>query len=287
VSDGAAGMTKAQRLELAAAEAPILRNASEKTLARRVALVDKDGKVTGYTSGREVLKGLAKIQDLEHVVEDGVRPKTVVCTRCGKTVKVAPRNAIPKVCVRGCNLECATPGCKGTLTVATARRVALKGHDSMCHSCACRRGQMRLPPETRSDRSRRAAASLTVEHAAKRADRGRAAMSGLTDAQLKRGKDRARAAISAMSEIRLSERARLGRARMTPEQRSEILRKGNATRAARRGLPPIEDVARRALEMRRNGCTYREIADEIGGGSGRAYRLVLRAAAAAAKADPQ
>ena len=142
-------MTGAQRLALAAAEAPILRNASEKTLARRVALVDKDGNVTGYTSGREVLKGLARVQELEHAVEG--RPKTVVCKNCGKSLKVG-RSKIPLVCRQGCERTCSVVGCNNTVSESAAQQAAYRSARPRCRWCAAKSTQNR----TREIRSARA-----------------------------------------------------------------------------------------------------------------------------------
>lgn len=141
MSDGTENMNKAQRLELAAAEAPLLRNASEKTLARRVALVDKDGKVTGYTSGREVLKGLAKANELEHVVQEGVRPKTVICKNCGKTAKTPNMGPVPSTCGQ-CQATCATRGCSAIPPTGAFRPPAIRargGSAWVCMPCARRR----------------------------------------------------------------------------------------------------------------------------------------------------
>lgn len=135
MSDGAE-MNKAQRLALAAAEAPLLRNASPKTLARKIGVVHKDGSVT-YTSGREVLKGLAAIQDLEHAVEEGVRSKELVCELCGKTTP-AGKAGSKRVCLDGCDRRCLVDNCEAKVSVNTARRYAPRR--GRCHACTRRSG---------------------------------------------------------------------------------------------------------------------------------------------------
>lgn len=113
----AEGLNRAQRLELAAYVAPVIRGASEKTLKRKVTLYDPEtGEVTGYATGAEALKGLAKIQDLQHAVGEGVRPKEVVCEACGKVIPGPFKSGIPpKMCRRagGCRGQttCAGEGC--------------------------------------------------------------------------------------------------------------------------------------------------------------------------------
>lgn len=91
------GLTAKEALELAALDAAVFRSASKKTLERKINIVGKDGSVRPGV-GRDVLRGLAKIQGLEHVVEEGVRPKEVVCRLCGKTVKATTTGPIQTTC---------------------------------------------------------------------------------------------------------------------------------------------------------------------------------------------
>lgn len=105
---------KAERLAVASVVAPSLRAAAEKTKARRVALVDKDGNVTGYTSLAKVQESLLRARELELAVGDGVRPKEVFCRRCGKTVKTNPKGgSLPSACIGGCDKQstCGGSGC--------------------------------------------------------------------------------------------------------------------------------------------------------------------------------
>lgn len=77
------GLTTREALELAALDAAVFRGASEKTLARKLFIVSKDGSIRPGT-GRDMLKGLAKIQGLQHCVAD---PKTRLCLGlCGTSL---------------------------------------------------------------------------------------------------------------------------------------------------------------------------------------------------------
>ena len=91
------GLTTREALELAALDAAVFRGASEKTLARKLSIVSKDGSIRPGT-GRDMLRGLAKIQGLEHVVEEEGRPATVVCLDCAEVVSVGKKGHVPKRC---------------------------------------------------------------------------------------------------------------------------------------------------------------------------------------------
>ena len=92
------GLTTREALELAALDAAVFRGASEKTLARKLFIVSKtDGSIRPGT-GRDMLRGLAKIQGLEHVVEEEGRPATVVCIDCAEVVSVGKKGHVPKRC---------------------------------------------------------------------------------------------------------------------------------------------------------------------------------------------
>jgi len=91
------GLTTREALELAALDAAVFRGASEKTLARKLSIVSKDGSIRPGT-GRDMLRGLAKIQGLEHVVEEEGRPATVVCLDCAEVVSVGKMGHVPKRC---------------------------------------------------------------------------------------------------------------------------------------------------------------------------------------------
>lgn len=92
--------TKQERLVVAGAIAPYLRESKEKTKNRRVAVTDKDGKILRYTTLDEVQKKLLEAHALEIDVIDGERPKEVICELCGKFVKVEKGKGgpIPRFC---------------------------------------------------------------------------------------------------------------------------------------------------------------------------------------------
>jgi hypothetical protein len=124
------GLTAKEALELAALDAAVFRGASEKTLNRKIQIVAKDGTVRPGV-GRDVLRGLAKIQGLEHVVQEGVRPKEVVCQNCGKSVPVKSA-IVPRVCTEGCQTRCA---CGAAISKKAARTAARAGRSVQCRKC--------------------------------------------------------------------------------------------------------------------------------------------------------
>jgi hypothetical protein len=131
---------KAERLAVAAAVAPSLRSQNDKTKQRRVALVDESGNVTSYTTLGEVQKSLLRARAIELEVVDGVRPKEVICTACGKTIKVAQKGGgqPPKICRYGCDRRCRTEGCTTLVSVDSARRFAVDGIQRQCRPCTQR-----------------------------------------------------------------------------------------------------------------------------------------------------
>lgn len=156
-------LTKAQQLELNGYVAPVLRNASEKAMSRRVKFFDQskaveswDEAVTKHGTHAEALKGLAKIHELEHAVQEGVRPKEIVCENCGKTVKVPAHGKIPTVCRPGtCQAQrlCAGWGKTEGSCKAVPGQKALspdtiryrKGEPWRCRACA--RNKLYASPE--------------------------------------------------------------------------------------------------------------------------------------------
>ncbi len=105
-------MNKAEKLELNGYIAPVLRSASDAVKTRRVTLYDREtGEVTGYSTGAEALKGLAKVQELEHTVEEGKRPKEIVCVKCGRLVRIQSVGIVPTaMCKEG---GCSQATCAG------------------------------------------------------------------------------------------------------------------------------------------------------------------------------
>ena len=84
--------SRAERLALAGAVAPTLRAAQE----RRIARVDADGNVVGYTTHKRLAESLLARQQIEIAVVEGVRPKTVMCEVCGLPAKVLKVGAVSK-----------------------------------------------------------------------------------------------------------------------------------------------------------------------------------------------
>ena len=90
-------LNKAERLALAGAVAPVLRDGAAKAKARRVKIVGKDGKVVRVGTLAEVQEGLLAAKKIELEVEDGVRPKEILCA-CGAVRKVPKKGVLPKQC---------------------------------------------------------------------------------------------------------------------------------------------------------------------------------------------
>lgn len=145
-------MNKAARLAVAGYVAPPLRSASPQTSQRRVARVDKDGNVVGYTTLAEVQRSLLARQDIELEVAEGVRPRAIVCRLCGKVVNVPNKGAVPFTCLPsagGCARQerCAGWGSTEGVCVAvprgrdfSIRKVAIrKGGPWRCIQCSVRR----------------------------------------------------------------------------------------------------------------------------------------------------
>jgi hypothetical protein len=170
--------SKAERLVVAGALAPRLRSQDEKVSGRRVALTDKDGKVTGYTTLGEVQRALLRERQIELETIEGVRPTEVVCRHCGKTITVKRGpGPVPKVCKDGCDRRCATEGCDGILAKITAYQNAQKGTKGVCRKCrdasngrnvtALRKSRGRTHAE-RSTASLKGAAAMTPEQRSER-----------------------------------------------------------------------------------------------------------------------
>lgn len=145
VNNPVKGLSKAQRLELAATIAPVLRNATEKTKTRRAKFYNQEtGEVTGEGTVVEALKGLAKIHDLEHTLEEGIRPKEITCRLCGRSIRVKACGPAPTTCT---GALCQQEHCGGyaeikckkrpTQGAFTPRRLAARnGGPWRCKQCA-------------------------------------------------------------------------------------------------------------------------------------------------------
>ncbi len=122
-------MNKAERLAVAGAVAPSLRQARP----RKIALVDKDGRVTGYTTSTEVAKSLLAAKKIELEVEEGVRPKEIFCEKCGKIVKTNRSGKLNRYC-RKCLFICA---CGGRKTGSAVMCPACRSCRYAGYVCAC------------------------------------------------------------------------------------------------------------------------------------------------------
>jgi hypothetical protein len=139
---------KAERLAVAATVAPSLRGLRP---ARRIALVDADGHVTGYTTSKDVAAKLLERANIEIAVDDGVRPAAVVCVCCGRMISVRQGHGgtVPtrcSSCPNGRCLDCAKPlgqfgatRCTDCYHLRRSERLAR----------ACRRGHERTADNTR------------------------------------------------------------------------------------------------------------------------------------------
>lgn len=108
-------LTKVERLQAGGYVAPKLRKAKDDAAKgtkpqRRVAVVDKEGRVVGYRDLVDITKKLAERAQIEFDVQPGARPKTVLCEVCNSVVKVRYRSKVPKKCWGGCRVPC-SGGC--------------------------------------------------------------------------------------------------------------------------------------------------------------------------------
>lgn len=137
-SDNEEHMCKAERLIVAGVVAPSLRAAPESVRKRLVAVVDKDGTVVGYRALEDVQKDILRARAIELETQEGVRPKAVLCQKCGKSFRVKAKGAIGRFCAEHTEVTCAC-GKKLGMNAARAgisrcgRCVRLKPRAS----CAC------------------------------------------------------------------------------------------------------------------------------------------------------
>lgn len=101
--------TKAERLEVAGAIAPSLRESATQDRVRRVARVDAEGNVVGYVSLHEVKKALLKKKEIEIDVV-GVRQREVMCKECGLPFPVTKKHGTPTRCPKCWFCTCAFCG---------------------------------------------------------------------------------------------------------------------------------------------------------------------------------
>lgn len=229
-------MNKAERLAIARVVAPALRRATAEAhemygvadaKMRRVARVDADGKVVGYTTLAEVQKALLKAHAIEIETVDGARPKDVICELCGKPVKVERKSGrLPRVCRGGCERQqtCATERCESVPPKWAFKPANIKrrGGPWVCGLC------------TRRVAARKALSSQTSEQRSEAARKGNEAR---TPEQRSAAARHARRAWHSKStpdrRKEIASKASKASASRTPERRSESARKGNATRRAR------------------------------------------------------
>lgn len=121
---------KIERIAVAGHAAPRLRAQSEETIKRKVHLVDKDGNVVRYASVAEVQAGLLRRRDIEFDVTDNVKPKTKICTSCGRTF--APQSRTGRRCRSCLHPNCAD--CGKPLPFAGTQ--VKKKRDVRCFDCS-------------------------------------------------------------------------------------------------------------------------------------------------------
>lgn len=198
-------LTKADRLAIGGAVAPVVRR--QAAAPRRVTLVDKDGKPVRETTSVEVAKAMLARSEIEFSVQEGKRPEWVNCKTCGTPVKVHAKGGIPTVCRSG-TYKCQ---CGASLTAKKC------GNGRSCRRCTAR-------------------AMITAQCAeltqAERSARARAAATSIPKEQRSA---RARAISDAKGAAWRHEIAKIGNARLTPEQRSERMHRAWQTRRAKRG----------------------------------------------------
>ncbi|MCW5834514.1 MAG: hypothetical protein KIS78_19085 [Labilithrix sp.] len=234
-------MNKAQRLAIAGVVAPFLREGAERAAKRRVAKVDKDGNVVGYTTLAEVQAKILERAEIEIAVQDGVRPKEVICKYCGKVIRVKgdAKGAPPRQCPDGCVRDCATPGCEGRISKVSARRRAKEGIvNGKCYRCSRREVRRKAwaskTPEQRSEIARRAAASKTPERRSEIARHAAASKTPERRSEIARQREMAKSPEERVAWARKASRLGVAaRASKTPEQRSEAARKAWKTKRAK------------------------------------------------------
>lgn len=125
---------KAERLAVAGAVAPSIRSQE----LRRVARVDSEGNIVGYSTLAEVQASLLKRHEIEIEVTDGVRPKEWFCEKCGLPCKVRHRQTVPR-CERCTFLKCADCG-KAFPRCYSAPSMQRRGHkEKVCRPCMSKR----------------------------------------------------------------------------------------------------------------------------------------------------
>ena len=275
---------KAERLAVAAAVAPTLRSQSDKAKARRVALVDAEGKVTGYSTLGEVQKSLLKAREIELEVADGVRPKEVICRACGKTVKVPRKGGIPAACMKSC-ATCADCG------KSIYRKKGRDRSDRFCHSCTAIRWQASRTSDQRKDSARKAQAAMTP---GKKSKALRSAHAARTPEQKEEIARKLREANAARTPEQNAEYARLSLEAWTIECRREMTRKWQSARtpeqkkeSARKRLAALTPEQRAEAARKRQAAFTPEQRSEQMRKAWETRRAKKAAAVAAERSDCQ
>jgi hypothetical protein len=144
-------MSKAERLAIASAAAPVLRTLPEKTARRRVFVTGKDGEVVRVATGAEVVKGLAEAFEIEHAVNGG-RGEERLCVACGRPFRARRDGGFARKACGACPCEL----CESTVDGNLANRQSAKGFVPRCRTCArlrqkeaARKAQAAVTPERR------------------------------------------------------------------------------------------------------------------------------------------
>lgn len=130
---------KAERLALAGAVAPTLRNNAAKAKDRKVAKLDKDGNVVGYTTLAKVQEALLAKEKIELAVQDGVRPKKIFCETCGVPFAPPKKGFANRVC-----RKCREKPCVDCGKPTSARWANETAKDRRCMECYHKK--RRAPP---------------------------------------------------------------------------------------------------------------------------------------------
>ncbi len=99
MSDNPPPLSKADRIAIGGAVAPIVRRQAE--APRVVTVVGKDGKPVRKTTSAEVAKAVLARSDIEFSVQEGKRPTVIVCEDCAAVARVPTAGRVHTRC-RGC-----------------------------------------------------------------------------------------------------------------------------------------------------------------------------------------
>lgn len=212
-----------EKLQIAGYSAPCLRDSR----SRPVKVVDAQGNILREVSSSEIAHGLHQRAGIEFDVQDGAKRLLATCASCKRDFTLPKRGGelgggrMPENCPR-----CRAPSqseCAGFLGACPGHRkpsrdafqpyrVAARGGDPWrCAACSARKRRSEQTAEERSVAARKGKASMSREAI-------RAALAKAHDAQ---------------TPAQRSERQRLARARLTPEQKAEAGRKAWVTRRSK------------------------------------------------------